>query len=119
MSRASLLQGLESQAVGMSRLRDQPGDQLDAEGLGQVFVTNGSFGCLGVAGDAMEHGSCHLCGPFVPPWTPACSAPMSAGKRLQHPTSEQGAISQLSRPTMKGTGGKIVEMCELVANEEN
>lgn len=34
----------------MSRPRDKPEDQLDAEGLGQVFVTKGSSGCWGMAG---------------------------------------------------------------------
>lgn len=34
----------------MSRLRDRPGDQLDAEGLGQVWVIKGSSGCWGAAG---------------------------------------------------------------------
>lgn len=37
----------------------------------------------------------------------------------QHHTSEQVALSNLTTPAVEGTGGKIVETCKLVANEEN
>lgn len=39
--------------------------------------------------------------------------------RNQHRTSEQVAISNFAKFSMKGTGGKSVETCKLVANEEN
>lgn len=48
----------------------------------------------------------HPCLVFWNPWN-------------QHHTSEQVALSNLTTPAVEGTGGKIVEACKLVANEEN
>lgn len=48
----------------------------------------------------------HPCLVFWNPWN-------------QHHTSEQVALSNLTTPAVEGTGGKIVETCKLVANEEN
>lgn len=84
-----------------------------------MLSPRGPVGAGGPPGDPMEAQK-------VPPLRSLCASveppgptPMSAGKRPQHHTSEQGAISHLASTTMKGTGGKIVETCELVANEEN